>query len=68
MIVLLNGAFGIGKTTVARGLRARMPGSGIFDPEMIGFVLRRLPGVRVNDYQDLAAWRLLTVAGARACR
>jgi predicted kinase len=63
--VVVNGAFGIGKTTVARELRARLPGSVIFDPEKIGFVLRRLPGYRRSDYQHLRAWRVLTVLGAR---
>ena len=41
MILLLNGAFGIGKTTVARVLVARMPNALLFDPEMIGLILQR---------------------------
>src|SRR5690606_28704051 len=65
MYVLLNGSFGIGKTTVARQLRARLPGAVIFDPEWIGLVLQRLPGGRVEDFQDLPRWRRLTVLGAR---
>lgn len=65
MYVLLNGSFGIGKTTVARQLRARLPGAVIFDPEWIGFVLQRLPGGGVDDFQDLPRWRHLTVLGAR---
>ncbi len=66
MYVLLNGAFGIGKTTVARELLPRLPRSAIFDPEWIGFVLRRIPGYARSDYQHLAAWRRLSIAGARA--
>lgn len=66
MFVLLNGAFGVGKTAVARELRARVAGAAIFDPEMIGFVLRRLPGYRASDYQQLRAWRWLSARGARA--
>ncbi|MEM7052295.1 MAG: AAA family ATPase [Acidobacteriota bacterium] len=65
-VLLLNGAFGVGKTTVARLLVRRLPGSGIFDPERLGFVLRhlprRLPGStrHLADYQDSATWRRKT--------
>ncbi len=71
MVVLLNGAFGVGKTTVARKLVERIPGSALFDPEAIGFVLRRLPrfvplrGRGSDDFQDLALWRALTVRFVR---
>ncbi len=65
MYVLLNGSFGIGKSTVARELRARLPRAVIFDPEWVGFVLQRLPGGGVDDFQDLPRWRRLTVLGAR---
>ena len=71
LIVLLNGAFGIGKTSVARALAARIPGSLIFDPEAIGIALQRaarLLGRTVDDFQDLSAWRRLTVAGLRLAR
>jgi predicted kinase len=66
MYVLVNGAFGVGKTSVARELRRLLPGAVVFDPEWVGFVLMRLPGYRAEDYQQLAAWRRLTLAGARA--
>ena len=65
MHVLINGAFGVGKSTVARELQSLLPGSFIFDPEWVGFLLTRMPGPRVSDYQKLSAWRTLTVAGAR---
>ncbi|HEX2123255.1 MAG TPA: AAA family ATPase [Thermoanaerobaculia bacterium] len=71
MILLLNGAFGIGKTTVARSLVARLPRAVLFDPELIGVALQRtarLAGRRVDDFQDLPSWRWLTVAGLRATR
>src|SRR5262245_34527143 len=74
MIVLLNGAFGIGKTTVARALRARVRGSAIYDPELVGIVLKRLPrwvplaGRGTDDFQDLALWRRASVVGIRAVR
>lgn len=66
MYVLLNGAFGIGKTTVARELRRLLPGSAIFDPEWVGIALMRLPGYAASDFQHLAAWRRLSVLGARS--
>ena len=65
MHLLINGAFGIGKSTVARELRSLLPRSVIFDPEWVGLTLQRLPGYRASDFQHLAAWRSLTVAGAR---
>jgi predicted kinase len=74
MVVLLNGAFGVGKTTVARQLVRLLPGSVLFDPELIGFALKRLPafvplrGRGTSDYQDLALWRSLTVSVGRICQ
>lgn len=66
MFILLNGAFGIGKSTVARELQRVLPASAIFDPERIGTVLKRLPGYARSDFQHLAAWRRLAVLGARS--
>ena len=66
MILLLNGAFGIGKTTVARLLVARMERAMLFDPEWIGIALQRV--TRVEDFQDLRLWRWLTIAGLRIAR
>jgi hypothetical protein len=74
MVIFLNGAFGIGKTTVARELKRNLTGSLIFDPEKVGFVLRRLPrwvpldGRNSQDYQDMRLWRALTALGIRATR
>ena len=68
MIVLLNGPFGVGKSTTARLLAARLPGAVVYDPEWIGFVLRRLPLYRAADYQDLRLWRRLAVWGAWLAR
>lgn len=66
MYVIVNGAFGVGKTTVARALAARLPGAVLFDPEWIGFVLKRMPGYRHSDFQHLASWRPLTILAGRA--
>jgi len=66
VFILVNGAFGIGKTTVARRLCALLPRALLFDPEWIGFVLKRLPGYDASDFQHLAAWRRSAMLGARA--
>ena len=69
MIIMLNGSFGVGKTTVARLLRSDLFGSVIYDPELAGYVLRRLPkwiklaGSGTDDYQDLAIWRKSVIWG-----
>jgi hypothetical protein len=74
MIVLLNGSFGVGKTTVARLLRASVPGSAIYDPEWVGFVIKRLPewvpvrGRGTGDYQDVPSWRASVARGVRLFR
>ena len=67
MIIMLNGPFGVGKSTVAQLLRDRLPHSMIYDPEIIGAALRalthgiRLPAEETDDFQDLALWPRLTV-------
>ncbi|WP_267243364.1 NUDIX hydrolase [Streptomyces sp. PR69] len=65
MIVWINGAFGAGKTSTARELVDLIPGSTLFDPELIGAGMRcLLPAKRlaeVNDFQDLPIWRRLVV-------
>jgi len=74
MIVLINGSFGVGKTTVAKLLRHSLPGSAIYDPEWLGFVLKRSPkwvnlnGSGSDDYQDIVLWRRSAVAGVRLFR
>jgi len=64
-VVFINGAFGVGKSTVARAI-ARTDGRfRVFDPERLGYVLRRLPGFlpwstrRWEDYRDAPIWRSL---------
>ncbi|GAA0743323.1 AAA family ATPase [Dactylosporangium roseum] len=65
MIVWINGPFGVGKTTLTAELCRRQPRARAFDPERIGWVLKRTVGlVRQGDYQDLPAWRSATVAVA----
>lgn len=63
-VIWLNGAFGAGKTTIARALASELPDALIVDPEGIGRMLRRIiPAARrTRDFQDLPSWRRLTVA------
>jgi predicted kinase len=74
LVVFVNGAFGIGKTTVARLLRARLPGGALYDLELLGLVLRRVPafvpleGRGSDDFQDLALWRRGSLRGIRVVR
>jgi hypothetical protein len=74
MIIMINGSFGVGKTTVAKLLRDSLPGSVIYDPEWCGFVLMRLPGwVKLkgsgaDDFQHVELWRKSAVAGVRLFR
>lgn len=60
MIVWINGAFGAGKTTLADALHERMPNALSFDPEYVGFLLRRWVPEPPADFQDIPLWRKLT--------
>ncbi|MFJ5551000.1 NUDIX domain-containing protein [Streptomyces sp. NPDC093225] len=70
MIVWINGTFSAGKTSTARELTGLIPDSALFDPEVVGGVLKHLLPpkyvAQVTDYQDLAIWRRLVVDGAAA--
>ena len=63
MILWINGAHGAGKTSVARRIAALRTDALLFDPEQIGFMLRRLlPEVAaLPDFKDHPLWRELTV-------
>ena len=65
MIVWLNGAFGAGKTATALRLPALVPGSRVFDPETVGYMLRpNLADHAVSDFQHWPPWRPLVAATA----
>ncbi|MGI5177682.1 AAA family ATPase [Dactylosporangium sp. CA-152071] len=65
MIVWINGPFGVGKTTLTKELCRRDPKARAFDPERIGWVLKRTVGrLKSGDYQDLPVWRSATVTAA----
>lgn len=75
MIVMINGAFGVGKTSVANELLRKLDGAMLFDPEEVGFMLKhivpedvKLKHERTGDFQDLDMWKPLTVYVARQLR
>jgi hypothetical protein len=61
MIVWINGCHGAGKTSVSKALQRLLPGAWLFDPEHIGFALRRVwPVDDTADFKELPLWRELT--------
>ncbi len=67
MIIFINGAFGVGKTTLAELLVARIENSLLFDAEEVGVFLGHVvrPIVTFDDFQDLPMWRRLTIETAK---
>lgn len=68
MIIMINGAFGVGKTTVANELFKVIDNSMIFDPEVVGFMLRYIitedikhDEEKTDNFQDFDLWKTLTV-------
>lgn len=59
MIIWLNGAFGSGKTTCAYELHRRLPHSFVYDPENIGYFIRKNTpkGTHKADFQNYDQWR-----------
>lgn len=66
-MILINGPFGIGKSTVSDLVAKRRVDAMVFDPEVIGSLLHRLVPASLlpGDYQDLALWRQMFVMNAR---
>jgi hypothetical protein len=70
MIVLLNGSFGVGKSTIAKLLRRSLPKSAVYNPEWAGSVMMRLPkwalkGSGTDDFQDINLWRRSAIDGVK---
>src|SRR5215208_1921527 len=67
---MLNGSFGVGKTTTALALAQRLPGAHLFDAEDVGHFVRHITtGLRhgaedTDDFQDIRIWPALTIATA----
>ena len=68
MIVFINGAFGVGKSSVAELLVNKVENSLLFDAEEVGYMLRKIytPIDNPSDFQDLQAFRTLVVQTAEA--
>lgn len=59
MIIWINGAFGSGKTTCTYELNRRLPDSFVYDPENIGYFIRKnIPLIlHKPDFQNHTIWR-----------
>lgn len=74
MIVLINGPFGVGKTTVANELSYTIPESHIFDPEELGRPALEVtkgilsPEEATDDFQDIRLWEALLIDTALRLR
>lgn len=64
LIIWINGAFGSGKTQTAHELHRRIPNSFIYDPENVGFFIRKnIPKeIKKADFQDYPIWREVNYA------
>ena len=62
LVVWINGAFGVGKTSVAEELVTLLPGAILFDPELLGTLLRMVIPLheQTDGFQDIPAWRELS--------
>ncbi|MDP5276467.1 AAA family ATPase [Chengkuizengella axinellae] len=60
MIIWINGAFGSGKTTCTYELNKRLPNSFVYDPENIGYFIRKNIPIELyeSDFQNHEQWRL----------
>lgn len=63
MIIWINGAFGAGKTQTAYELHRRIPHSFVYDPENVGYFIRKnIPSdMMKSDFQDYPMWREMNV-------
>ncbi|GGA68214.1 AAA family ATPase [Ornithinibacillus halotolerans] len=72
MIILLNGAYGVGKTTIANELLTKVDNSILYDPEEVGYMLRNIitddmkkQEEHTDNFQDLLPWKRLVVTVAK---
>jgi broad-specificity NMP kinase len=58
-VIWINGPFGVGKTTVAERVAQSLKEAIVFDPELVGSILRMIvpPDLHEDDYQDMPIWR-----------
>lgn len=73
MIIMINGPFGVGKTSVACDLNNKLSNSMIYDPEEVGQFLRKVvPEIvlheseKTDNFQDILLWKeLVPIVGAK---
>ncbi|WP_108671865.1 AAA family ATPase [Peribacillus acanthi] len=75
MIIMINGAFGVGKTSVTERLVELIPNSLLYDPELVGYMIREVIPERIKpehertgDFQDLDIWKELVVTVAKSIK
>lgn len=70
MIIWINGAFGAGKTTLAETLLSKLSDAMIYDPELVGTMVRQIvPPATSHDFQDLPIWRdVVSFCALRLCQ
>ncbi len=68
-IVWINGSFGAGKSTVALELTESWPGAVLFDPELVGILLRTVVphDLQTEVYQGHGSGRELRSTDAWQC-
>jgi len=70
MIIMINGPFGVGKTTTAQALLNAIPNALLYDPEQVGYLVREITkearsgDEETADFQDISIWRPLVVTAA----
>ena len=69
MIIMINGAYGVGKTSTAGLLKTKLANSMIYDPEEIGFMLRKVLEPNnldvAEDFQHIKLWPAIVIEVAR---
>lgn len=72
MIIMINGAFGVGKTSVANCILKNIKNSMIYDPEEVGLLLRNIipseimqDEEKTGDFQDFILWKKTVVMMAK---
>ena len=66
-ILWINGAHGVGKSTVARAILRFRPEALLFDPEIVGHAIRKLwPRPQPRDFKDMPVWSEVVAQALRA--
>ena len=68
MLIWINGAWGSGKTQTAAELCRRTEHSFFYDPEEVGYCLRKTTPKALwhDDFQDNPLWRAMNITMLKA--